>query len=108
MEKYRRYRLENDTASVTFRLDRLSSLQRFEADHHRVSGFFSTCKRGFLPEYAHKKADIVMLETERDSSVPFLDFEDIFADCYAKPEEAEILLTFGMYIYQMTPLPLSE
>lgn len=108
MEKYRRYRLENDTASVTFRLDRLSSLQRFEADHHRVSGFFSTCKRGFLPEYAHKKADIVMLETERDSSVPFLDFEDIFADCYAKPEEAEILLPFGMYIDQMTPLPLSE
>ncbi len=114
MEKYRQSSLDagkeenSGSAAITFRLDRLSSLQRFEADHHRVAGFFSTCKRRFLPEYAHKKADVVMLEVERDSSVPFLDFEDIFEGCYAKPEEAEILLPFGMMIDRMVPLILSE
>lgn len=114
MEKYSQSSLKaggeehGGAASLTFRLDRLSSLQRFEADHHRVAGFFSTCKRGFLPEYAHKKADVVMLEVERDSSVPFLDFEDIFESCYAKPEEAEVLLPFGMIIDRMVPLNLSE
>ncbi|MGN0203571.1 MAG: hypothetical protein ACI4BB_03435 [Coprococcus sp.] len=110
MEKYRQYCIEKNSGPsvMSFRLDRLSSLQRFEADHHRVAGFFSTCKRGFLPEYAHKKADVVMLEVERDSPVPFLDFEDIFEGCYAKPEEAEILLPFGMIIDRMVSLNLSE
>lgn len=114
MEKYRQSSLKaggkenGGAAALTFRMDRLSSLQRFEADHHRVAGFFSTCKRGFLPEYARKKADVVMLEVERNSSVPFLDFEDIFEDCYAKPEEAEVLLPFGMIIDRMTALPVSE
>lgn len=114
MEKYRQNSLKaggeekGGADDLTFRLDRLSSLQRFEADHHRVAGFFSTCKRGFLPEYALKKADVVMLEVERDSSVPFLDFEDIFEDCYAKPEEAEVLLPFGMIIDRITALTVSE
>lgn len=110
MEKYRQYCIEknSDPSVRSFRLDRLSSIQRFKADHHRVAGFFSTCKREFLPEYAHKKADVVMLEVERDNSVPFLDFEDIFESCYAKPEEAEILLPFGMMIDRMVPLNLSE
>lgn len=93
---------------LTYRVDRLTSLQRFEADNHRVAGFFSTCKRGFLPEYAHNKAKVAMMEVERDETVPFLDFEDIFEDCYAKPEEAEILLPFGMVIQQMEALPVTQ
>lgn len=116
MEKYRRYCLDewnggqrgstrmseqHEAMGITYRIDRLASLQRFEEDHHRVAGFFSTCKRGFLPEYSHKKADVVMLEVGRDGSVPFLDFEDIFEEYYAKPEEAEILLPFGMIIDRM-------
>lgn len=114
MEKYSQYCLQNGieknsgSSAMSFRLDRLSSIQRFEADHHRVAGFFSTCKRGFLPEYSRKKADVVMLEVERDSSVPFLDFEDIFEGCYAKPEEAEVLLPFGMIIDRMMPVSLTD
>lgn len=118
MEKYRQFQLEQmsnrQSADIkqklkpTYRMDRLASLQRFVEDGYQVAGFFSTCKWGFLPEYAHGKANIVMLEVERDESVPFLDFEDIFEECYAKPEEAEILLPFGMIIQQMEQLPITE
>lgn len=109
MEKYRQFQ-SKQAANLrpTYRMDRLASLRRFVEDGHRVAGFFSTCKRGFLPEYAHGKANVVMLEVDWDESVPFLDFEDIFEGCYAKPEEAEILLPFGMVIQQMEALPITE
>lgn len=41
-------------------------------------------------EYTATNADIIMLEIERD--VPYLDFEELFEESYAKPEEAEIHL----------------
>lgn len=120
MERYRRFTLSpagtqaaeaeasRGGTACGFRLDRLSSLERFQADGGRIAGFFSTCKRGFLPQYAHQKADIVLLEVTRAADVPFLDFEAILGEAYAKPEEAELLLPFGMVIREAQQLPLSE
>lgn len=109
MEKYRRAHLtEADEKQLTYRIDRAASLIRFEQDKHRIAGFFSTCKRGFLSEYAAAKAKIVLLEVQRDASVPYLDFEELFGDRYAKPEEAEILLPSGMIIENMEPVELSQ
>jgi hypothetical protein len=109
MVKYRQmHPSEADSGRCTYRIDRASSLIRFEQDHHRIAGFFSTCKRGFIPEYAHAKENIVLLEVLREASVPFLDFEELFGDQYAKPEEAELLLPSGMLIRQMEAIPLTE
>lgn len=109
MEKYRRAHAANpDKTPGTYRIDRASSLIRFEQNHHMVAGFFSTCKWGFIPEYAHTKANIVLLEVWRDETVPFLDFSELFGKAYAKPEEAELLLPFGIELQNMEPLPMTE
>ncbi len=109
MEKYRLQKLrENASRRITCRIDRFSSLERFVRNQNCVYGFFSTCKYGFLPEYAHAKADIVLLEADRDETVPWLDFEEALGTQYAKPEEAEILLPFGMRIRDMEQIPLTE
>lgn len=94
--------------TLSYRIDRASSLNRFREDGGVISGFFSTCRWGFLPAYAHKKAGIVLLEVERERQLPFLDFSTLFGDLYAKPEEAEILLPFGSVIEEMHPVPLTE
>ena len=107
MCKYRDAHL-NDTDRVSYRIDRKSSLDRFIADQGIIAGFFSTCRWGFLPQYAHKKAGIVLLEITRSPEVPYLDFSDLFGDLYAKPEEAEVLLPYGAVMSRISPVPLTE
>lgn len=107
MEKYRRLKSGTGQSRTTYRIDRASSLERFLRNEGSVYGFFSTCKYGFLPEYAHAKADIVLLEVERDESVPWLDFEEALGQKYAKPQEAEILLPFGMEICRREQIDIS-
>lgn len=92
----------------SFRIDRKSSVDRFIADGGVIAGFFSTCRWGFLPQYAHKKAGIVLLEITRSSALPCLDFSELFGDLYAKPEEAEVLLPYGGVMSRITPVPLTE
>ncbi len=115
MVKYRDFeRTEDGRAGGTaagrtlFRIDRVSSLEHFMEGGRRIAGFFSTCKRGFLPQYARSKSGIVLLEAVCECSVPYLDFEDIFKDYYAKPEEAEIMLPFGAVIKSCVNLPLTD
>ncbi|MBQ9084012.1 MAG: hypothetical protein IJY28_11060 [Clostridia bacterium] len=93
--------------TVTWRVDRLSAVRAW-TDRSETEGFYSTCKRGFLPAYAHSKADVALMEIVRAPEVPCLDFERLFGPQYAKPEEAEILLPFGAVVQQMEELPLSE
>lgn len=99
-----------DERSITsYRVDRLSSFQTFISNKdNKIEGFFSTCKKGLLPQYANTKEDIVLLEVVRDSSVPYLDFEDLLKDYYSKPEEAEILVPFGTKIANYDETTLSE
>ena len=92
----------------SYRIDRKSSLDRFIADQGVIAGFFSSCRWGFLPQYAHKKAGIVLLEIPRSPEVPYLDFSDLFGDLYAKPEEAEVLLPYGAVMSRISPVPLTE
>jgi|GEM_PF-1771869 len=106
MEKYRRAH-GSRAAGKTCRIDRLSSLKRFEAENGVISGFFSTCRYGFLPRYARQKAGIVLLEVTRDPQVPYLDFSELFAQLYAKPEEAELLIPFGTVIEDCERLEMS-
>ena len=73
-----------------------------------VQGFYSTCKWGFLEEYAHSKENIVLLEIHRDENVPYLDFEKIFESFYAKPQEAEILLPFHTRIKSVNKIQMSN
>ncbi len=109
MEKYRKsHGAAVEGGWCAYRIDRASSLIRFEQNHHMVAGFFSTCKWGFLPAYARSKANIVLLEVQRDETVPFLDFSELFGEDYAKPEEAEILLPFGIVLQEMEPLAMTE
>ena len=107
MCKYRDAHL-NDTDRVSYRIDRKSSLDRFIADQGIIAGFFSTCRWGFLSQYAHKKAGIVLLQITRSPGVPYLDFSDMFGDLYAKPEEAEVLLPYGAVMSRISPVPLTE
>ena len=107
MEIYRDQHLkDNDVKLRSYRIDRISAVERFRKDP-RIYGYFSTCKWGFLPEYAHTKSDIVMLEVERDEDVPYLDFSELFREFYAKPEEAEILLPYGAVVTELKEIPLT-
>ncbi len=92
--------------TVAWRVDRLSAV-RMLTEQGKTEGFYSTCKRGFLPDYAHTKADVALLEIVRAPEVPCLDFELLFGADYAKPEEAEILLPFGAVVRQAEELPLT-
>lgn len=107
MCKYRNGHLE-EAHRESYRIDRKSSLERFIADQGVISGFFSTCRWGFLPQYAHKKAGIVLLTVTRSPALPYLDFSDLFGDLYAKPEEAEVLLPYGAVMSRISPVPLTE
>ncbi len=98
---------DQNTSLVTYRIDRISAAERFRKEP-RIYGYFSTCKWGFLPEYAHTKSDIVLLEVHRDPDVPYLDFSELFREFYAKPEEAEILLPYGAVISQLEEMEISE
>lgn len=96
-----------DHLHPAFRIDRASSLERY-MESGVIYGFFSACREGFLPQYARKKEQIVMLQVEREDDLPYLDFAKLFGDLYAKPEEAEILMPYGARIAKLEPLPLSE
>ncbi len=108
METYRDNH-QNDSLQnrVTYRIDRVSAVERLKEAPY-IYGYFSTCKWGFLEEYAHTKSDIVLLEVHRDADVPYLDFSELFQDFYAKPEEAEVLLIHGALIDRLEEIPLSE
>lgn len=95
MIKYSRGR--KDILAHGWRVDRISSWQRFLDEGGVIRGFFSTCKYGLMPEYAHKKEGAVLLEVSgRD--LPWLDLGDLLGGSYAKPQEAEILFPFGTRI----------
>ncbi len=106
--KYKDNYTEDNTGSLTsYRVDRYSSLKHF-LNSGSIEGFFSTCKSGLLPEYANSKIDIALLQVDRDSSVPFIDFEKLLKDHYAKPEEAEILIPFGTRITSIEKVEMTE
>ena len=92
---------------VTYRIDRYSAIKHLK-DKNYIEGFYSTCKNGFLEEYAHTKLGIVLMEIHRNANVPYLDFERLFHSAYAKPQEAEILLPFGAQIVEIEEVELSE
>ena len=93
--------------TITYRIDRLSSLESIRK-YGILEGFHSSCTKGFLPQYAHSKRNVVMLEIHRDKDVPYLDFEQIFKNYYAKPEEAELLLPFGTKVKHIEEVPLTD
>ena len=102
------YRTQNVSRSlITYRIDRKSSVEAL-LQSKELEGFYSTCKYGYLEEYAKIKEDVVLFEIHRDQEVPYLDFEQIFAGYYAKPQEAEILLPFGCVVESMEQVALSE
>lgn len=105
MIKYRAQ--HNNIPRVTYRVDRTSAIRRLK-DTGRLEGFYSTCKWGYLPEYAHTKSHVALMEIVRDEDVPCLDFEMLFQGYYAKPREAEILLPFDAEIDRIEELPLTE
>lgn len=108
MEVYReQHCCDEKIYQTTYRIDRLSAVERFQNDR-KIYGYFSTCKWGFLPEYARTKSDIVLLEVHRSRKVPYLDFAELFQDRYAKPEEAEILLPYGAEITNFKEIPLTQ
>ncbi|MCR4672594.1 MAG: hypothetical protein K5637_05090 [Lachnospiraceae bacterium] len=95
-EKYRAQK--RSSVRRAYRIDRKSSFERFLGNGGKIAGFFSSCSWGFLPEYAAKKKDIVLIESAFDESLPFIDLAELLKDRYAKPEEAEILIPFGTRI----------
>ncbi len=92
---------------ITYRVDRESMMQELKGKAF-IEGFYSTCKYGFLEEYAHIKENVALIEIRRDETVPYLDFEDLFKGYYAKPEEAEVLIPFGTKIQSLEKAELSE
>ena len=105
MEKYSR--TNQNTRLITYRVDRFSEIAGL-MEQKRIEGFYSTCKWGFLKEYANTKANIVLLEIVREKNVPYLDFECLFAEYYAKPQEAEILLPFDAGVKSIEKVTLTE
>ncbi len=106
MEKYR-VKMCQSGVSITYRVDRESMMQEIKGKTW-IEGFYSTCKKGFLEEYAHIKENVALIEIHRDESVPYLDFEDLFEGYYAKPEEAEVLIPFGTAIRKLEDVELSD
>lgn len=99
--------LPSTSPLITYRADRISEIEAIK-ETHKIEGFYSTCKYGFLPEYANTKQNVLLLEIQRDSNVPFLDFELLFQDLYAKPQESEILLPFDTIVKSIKQQPLTE
>ena len=107
MEKYKNANKNENRKLITYRIDRASAVDHMK--HNKfVQGFYSTCKWGFLEEYAHSKENIILLEIHRDENVPYLDFEKIFESFYAKPQEAEILLPFHTRIKSVNEIQMSN
>lgn len=92
---------------VTYKIDRFSTILQMK-ENNRIEGFFSTCKYEYLEEYAHIKKDVVLIEIVRDKHIPYLDFECLFKDKYAKKEEAEILIPFHTMISKIEEIELSN
>ncbi len=92
---------------TTYRVDRLSEIAPLQ-QKRRIEGFYSTCKRGYLSEYANTKTNVVLLEITRDADVPYLDFEELFEGYYAKPQEAEILLSFDARVTAVEEMELTD
>lgn len=92
---------------ITYKIDRYSTIIQMK-ESNQIEGFFSTCKYGYLEEYAHIKKDVILLEIIRDSNIPYLDFECLFNDKYAKSKEAEILIPFDTKISLIEELECSK
>jgi len=105
MKKYSQ--INQNAHLTTHRVDRFSEIPGL-MERKRIEGFYSTCKWGYLEEYANTKANIVLLEIVREKNVPYLDFECLFAEYYAKPQEAEILLPFDTGVKSIEQVPLTE
>lgn len=105
MEKYSK--MNQNPHLTTYRVDRFSEIAGL-MEQKRIEGFYSTCKWGFLKEYANTKANVVLLEIVREKNVPYLDFECLFAEYYAKPQEAEILLPFDAGVKCIEQATLTE
>ena len=104
MEKYRQ--CTENIHLTTYRVDRFSEISGLN-EKKKIEGFYSTCKWGYLSEYANTKANVVLLEIVRDRGVPYLDFECLFQEYYAKPQEAEILLPFDARVKSIEKIPLT-
>lgn len=96
-----------NTHLISYKIDRYSSITQM-LNNQKIEGFFSTCKYGYLEEYAHIKKDVVLLEIIRDEDVPYLDFECLFQEKYVKPEEAEILIPFDTKVSMIQEIELSK
>ncbi len=92
---------------VTYRVDRMSEADAMLKEK-RIEGFYSTCKYGYLEEYAKTKQNLVLMEIRRDKDVPILDFEELFQSSYAKKEEAEILLPYDCVVKSICLVECSE
>ena len=91
---------------TTYKIDRQSTINSF-LETYKIEGFFSTCKYGYLEEYARIKKDVILLEIIRDKDVLCLDFEEIFKDKYSKSNEAEILISFDTIIDSIEEIKLT-
>ena len=92
---------------ITYKIDRYSTILQMKKNQY-IEGFFSTCKYGYLEEYAHIKKDVVLIEIVRDCHIPYLDFECLFQEKYAKKDEAEILIPFHTKISLIEEIELSD
>ena len=92
---------------TTYKIDRYSTIENLKKNGI-IEGFFSTCKYGYLEEYAHIKKDVILLEIIRNIDVPNLDFEEIFKDKYSKSNEAEILIPFNTNIESIKEVELTN
>ena len=97
---------KNHHPLVTYRIDRYASIDALQQTL-QLEGFYSTCTYGYLPQYAHIKKDVVLLEICRDEDVPYLDFETLFEN-YAKKEEAELLLPCKAVVKSIEEVNLSN
>jgi hypothetical protein len=77
---------------ISYKVERTYFVEELICEVKCIFGNFSTCKNGFLPQYAHDKENITLLEIVRDENLPYLDFADLLGENYSKPEEAEILI----------------
>lgn len=97
----------SEKAGITYRVDRESTMSEIKGKDF-IEGFYSTCKWGFLEQYAHIKEKVALIKIVRDETVPFLDFEELFEEYYAKPEEAEVLIPFRTKIEKLEQEELSK
>jgi len=98
---------QNNEYLTTYKIDRISTIENLRKNY-MIEGFFSTCKYGYLEEYAHIKKEVILLELRRNKDIPILDFEEIFKDKYSKSNEAEILIPFDTIIDSIEEVELTE